>query len=137
MLWVRSYYYINYYAFTSKDFIKNFRTSSRKKKKGRIALILLFYCTITAVIKAFPDINHNILDLVAEGDKVAARFSITGTYIGEFQGIPHTGKEVSIDCINFLTVIDGKSSRRMVKLRHDGFDAANWSNTHITTTSTR
>jgi steroid delta-isomerase-like uncharacterized protein len=63
---------------------------------------------IAAVINAFPDIHHNILDVVAEGDKVAVRFTITGTPKGEYQGIPPTGKEVSIDCINFLTVLDGK-----------------------------
>ena len=33
---------------------------------------------------------------------------ITGTHKGVFQGIPPTGKEVFIDCINFLTVLDGK-----------------------------
>ena len=63
---------------------------------------------IAAVINAFPDIHHNILDVVAEGDKVAVRFTITGTHKGEYQGIPPTGKEVSIDCINFLTVLNGK-----------------------------
>ena len=30
---------------------------------------------IAAVINAFPDIHHNILDVVAEGDKVAVRFT--------------------------------------------------------------
>ncbi len=45
---------------------------------------------------------------MAEGDKVAVRFNITGTHKGDFQGIPPTGKEVSIDCINFLTVVNGE-----------------------------
>lgn len=63
---------------------------------------------VAAVIKAFPDINHHILDEVAEGDKVAVRFNITGTHKGEFQGIPPTGKEISIDGTDFLTIADGK-----------------------------
>jgi steroid delta-isomerase-like uncharacterized protein len=63
---------------------------------------------VAAAIKAFPDIDHHILDTVAEGDKVAVRFNITGTHKGEFQGIPPTGKEISIDGMDFLTIIDDK-----------------------------
>ena len=63
---------------------------------------------VAAVIKAFPDIHHRILDIVAEGDKVAVRFNITGTHKGVFQGISPTGKEISIDGTDFLTIVDGK-----------------------------
>jgi steroid delta-isomerase-like uncharacterized protein len=63
---------------------------------------------VAAVIKAFPDINHHILDIVAEGDKVAIRLNITGTHKGEFQRVPPTEKEVSIDGMDFLTIVDGK-----------------------------
>jgi steroid delta-isomerase-like uncharacterized protein len=63
---------------------------------------------VAAAIKAFPDINHHILDIVAEGDKVAIRLNITGTHKGEFQSVPPTGKEVSIDGMDFLTIVDGK-----------------------------
>ena len=63
---------------------------------------------VTNVVKAFPDIDHHILDIVAEGDKVALRFNITGTHKGQFQDIPATGKKISVGCMNFLTIIDGK-----------------------------
>ncbi len=63
---------------------------------------------VAAVIKAFPDINHHILDIVAEGDKVAVRINITGTHKGEFQGIPPTGKPISIDGMDFLTIKECK-----------------------------
>ena len=46
--------------------------------------------------KAFPDLRRNIVDMVAEGDKV------------EFQGIPPTGKQVSFTAMDILTIIDGK-----------------------------
>jgi len=45
--------------------------------------------------RALPDLRRNIEDLVAEGDKVAVRFTVTGTHKGEFQGIAPTGKQVS------------------------------------------
>ncbi|MDQ5864070.1 MAG: ester cyclase [Thermoproteota archaeon] len=63
---------------------------------------------VTTVVKAFPDINHHILNVVAEGDKVALHFNITGTHKGQFQDIPATGKKISVGCVNFLTIIDGK-----------------------------
>jgi steroid delta-isomerase-like uncharacterized protein len=58
--------------------------------------------------KAFPDLHRNIVDMVAEGDKVAVSVNVTGTYKGEFQGIPATGKEVSFTAMDMLTISDGK-----------------------------
>jgi steroid delta-isomerase-like uncharacterized protein len=58
--------------------------------------------------KAFPDLRRNIVDMVAEGDKVAVSVNVTGTYKGEFQGIPPTGKQVSFTAMDILTIIDGK-----------------------------
>ena len=62
----------------------------------------------TAFTNAFPDLRHDIVDLVAEGDKVAVRFNVTGTHKGELQGIPPTGKKVSFIAMDFITLIDGK-----------------------------
>jgi steroid delta-isomerase-like uncharacterized protein len=59
-------------------------------------------------IKAFPDLRRNIVDMVAEGDKVAVSINITGTYKGEFQGIPATGKQISFTAVDILTITDGK-----------------------------
>src|SRR5215211_6448024 len=58
--------------------------------------------------KAFPDLRRHIVDMVAEGDKVAVSINVTGTYKGEFQGIPATGKQVSFTVMDILTIIDGR-----------------------------
>jgi len=58
--------------------------------------------------KAFPDLTHDIVDLVAEGDKVAVSVNVTGSYKGEFQAIPATGKQVSFTAMDILTIVDGK-----------------------------
>ena len=64
---------------------------------------------IAAIITAFPDIHHDIEDVVAEGaDKVAIRMNVTGTHKGEFQGVPQSGKKGSITSMDFFTIIDGK-----------------------------
>jgi steroid delta-isomerase-like uncharacterized protein len=63
---------------------------------------------LIGVNNAFPDLHHEIVDLVAERDKVAVRLNVTGTHKGEFQGIPPTGKKLSLDEMGFITIIDGK-----------------------------
>ena len=48
---------------------------------------------------AFPDAKWTILDMIAEGDKVAFINNVTGTHTGGlYMGIPPTGKK--IDCKN-------------------------------------
>jgi steroid delta-isomerase-like uncharacterized protein len=60
--------------------------------------------------QAFPDlrINYNPEDGIVEGDKLAGPYTMTGTHLGEFMGIPPTGKHVSVSGINIFRVCDGK-----------------------------
>ena len=49
---------------------------------------------IVAVTNAFPDVHHDIVDMVAEGeDKVEIRVINTGTHKGEFLGIRQLTKK--------------------------------------------
>jgi predicted ester cyclase len=57
---------------------------------------------------AFPDFHMTVEDLVAEGDKVVARFTETGTHKGEFLNIPATGKQVKFGEIGILRIAGGK-----------------------------
>jgi predicted ester cyclase len=45
--------------------------------------------------KAFPDLHFKIEDILAEGDKVAYRLTVSGTHEREFQRILPTNKKVS------------------------------------------
>jgi hypothetical protein len=58
--------------------------------------------------EAFPDGHMAIDDLVVEGDKVVARYTLTGTHKGEFMGIPPTNKKVTIWAIEIDRVVGGK-----------------------------
>ncbi len=58
---------------------------------------------------AFPDFRMNVEDMIAEGDKVVARVSMSGTHQGEFMGIDATGNRVTITGIDILRInADGK-----------------------------
>jgi len=49
----------------------------------------------------FPDIQWTLEDMIAEGDKVAARFTMPGTHQGTFFGVPPTGKKIEVKAMNF------------------------------------
>jgi len=55
-----------------------------------------------------PDYHTTIEDLIAEGDKVVARVTMTGTHTGNFWGIPPTSKQVHLTAIYIVRIADGK-----------------------------
>ena len=55
-----------------------------------------------------PDYQTTIVDLIAEGDKVAARVRITGTHTGDFYGIPPTGRHIDLSGIYIVRIVHGK-----------------------------
>ncbi len=57
---------------------------------------------------AFPDLSPDLQDLVAEGDRVVARFVVTGTHTGDFLGMPPTGKTFAYDEITIVRFEDGR-----------------------------
>src|SRR5215212_9016425 len=58
--------------------------------------------------QGFPDVISAIEDLIAEGDKVVARWRSRATHKGEYMGIPPTGKEVEFTGISFYRIERGK-----------------------------
>jgi len=57
---------------------------------------------------SFPDWHSTFEDLIAEGDRVAERWTGRGTHRGELQGIPPTGKRVEAPGSVFYRIVDGK-----------------------------
>lgn len=58
--------------------------------------------------QAFPDILFTVEDQVAEGDRVVTRWTARGTHVGEFQGIPPTGRHGTITGITIERIANGK-----------------------------
>jgi steroid delta-isomerase-like uncharacterized protein len=56
----------------------------------------------------FPDIQWSLEEMVAEGDKVAARFIMRGTHQGAFFGVPPTGKKIAVQAMNIYRLANGK-----------------------------
>jgi predicted ester cyclase len=48
--------------------------------------------TVGAIRAAFPDVRFTADDILADGDKVVARFTMRGTQRGDFMGFPATIK---------------------------------------------
>jgi steroid delta-isomerase-like uncharacterized protein len=56
---------------------------------------------------AFPDGRNTSEELLAEGDKVVQRWTFRGTHQGAFQGIPPTGRPVTLTGISIWRVDGG------------------------------
>ena len=63
---------------------------------------------VTGFKNALPDARLKIAFQIAEGNKVATRYSWSGTHLGEFYGIPATGKHVSWTATVTFRITDGK-----------------------------
>ena len=58
---------------------------------------------------AFPDFRMEIVELIAEGDKVVAHFRCSGTHEGEWLGRPATGRRFEgVDEIYIFEVRGGR-----------------------------
>ena len=58
--------------------------------------------------RGFPDVTSTIEDLIAEGDKVVARWRSRATHRGDYMGMPPSGKEVQIVGISVYRIEEGK-----------------------------
>src|ERR1700693_2769504 len=67
------------------------------------------YLAIIGMMRGgFPDIQWTLEEMVAEGDKVAARFTMRGTHRGTFFGVPPTGKIIAVQAMNFYRLSRGQ-----------------------------
>ena len=61
---------------------------------------------------AFPDLAITIEDLVAEGARVAARWTLRGTHRGAFLGLPPTGRRVTVAGMELYRLAGGRIAER-------------------------
>jgi steroid delta-isomerase-like uncharacterized protein len=64
---------------------------------------------IRMLLQGFPDLHLTIQELLAEGDQVVARFTMSGTNTGDYRGLPApTQQHFESEAIAILRIADGR-----------------------------
>ncbi|MGL5924255.1 ester cyclase [Chroococcidiopsis sp.] len=71
---------------------------------------------LRGLLTAFSDLQFTIDDLIAEGNKVVARWTGNVTHSGEFVGVPATGKRVTMTGISIYRLED----KQLIETRNAG-----------------
>jgi predicted ester cyclase len=64
---------------------------------------------VRMLLVGFPDLQLLTQELLAEGDQVVARFTMSGTNTGDYRGLPApTGQHFESEAIAILRIADGR-----------------------------
>lgn len=63
---------------------------------------------MAAGLRAFPDLHLDVQSIIAEGDRVTLRITVTATHQGEYLGVAPTNRRVSWHIVEELRFVDGK-----------------------------
>ena len=67
------------------------------------------YMNVLGMMRSgFSDVQWSLEETIAEGDKIAARFTMRGTHDGTFFGVPATGRKIEVRAMNFYRFAGGK-----------------------------
>jgi steroid delta-isomerase-like uncharacterized protein len=64
-----------------------------------------------AFYEAFRGLHHTVDECFASGDRIACRFTLRGTHVAEFMGVPASGNEIEVQAFVWLTVRNGRVIR--------------------------
>jgi len=87
-----------------------FRGSIGAKVKG----IAEFQQYVNRIRAAFPDFHNQIEELIAEGNKLAAQLTYTGTHRGELLAFPGTGRRITYQGLAIFEFQESKVARGFV-----------------------
>ena len=84
------------------DFVFHYTNGNESKGIDSTKLV------VAQVRTLFPDTKHEILDLIAEGDRVVARYKVTATHQNKFDGYSPTGKKLVMSVADIYRIDNGK-----------------------------
>jgi steroid delta-isomerase-like uncharacterized protein len=70
---------------------------------------------------AFSGMKCVVEDMVAEGDKVAVRWTWSGKHTGDYMGMAPTGKQVTMTGVSIIRVVGGKITEEWDESDNLGF----------------
>jgi hypothetical protein len=88
------------YEYHAPEFVIHMTTGDLKLKEYGQAMAV--------VVAAFPDFKYTIEDMIADGDKVVARYKFNGTQTGSYRGIAPTGRKVNAYGIEIIKIDSGR-----------------------------
>ena len=77
--------------------------------------------TEKSLVDSFTDLRVEVLDQVAEGDKVATRFRMTATQTAEFFGVPSSGRTATLTGTTVDRVRDDRIVEHWAEVGVPGF----------------
>jgi steroid delta-isomerase-like uncharacterized protein len=92
--------------FYAPDFVGDYRPYALREGHAGVRAM------IEGAWTAFPDYHEEVHDLIAEGDRVVAHLTISGTQNGQWGPLPATGKRAQFDEIVILQIREGKILRQ-------------------------
>jgi steroid delta-isomerase-like uncharacterized protein len=66
---------------------------------------------LSKLMTALPDLVFKVSYKIASGDNVSEQWTVSGTHLGTFWGIPPTGRYVEIRAMSMVELRDGKFLR--------------------------
>lgn len=77
-------------------------------ESGQLADLDAWRRTFEEFTTAMPDIRATVDDVLVDGDRVAVRWSFTGTHTGPLQGLPPTNRAIHARGTTWFRVADGR-----------------------------
>lgn len=87
---------------------------------GRVTSLADYKRSMVGFHEAFPDLCFEVEELIAEGDRVVARWTFRGTNRGVFQGQPPTGRTVVFTGTSTFRLQDGRIHQIWVNMDRHG-----------------
>ena len=63
---------------------------------------------VSQFLPSFPDLQHTVEEMIADGERVAVRFSAKGTHTGAWMNFSPTGKSIHYTGVTWAHIVDGK-----------------------------
>ena len=108
----KSYDVINSNALDSLDALIAVNVNDHNPSPGVAPGLAGTKQTLSMYHAVFSDLRVTAEDMIADGDKVVVRLTMTGTHTGEFMGLPPTGKPVTMSGIEMFRLAGGQIAER-------------------------